>query len=149
MAPAWTVTPTDPSMSQTSWRLRTPIWLANQAQGAPRSETERGLPMSQHPNARLTPRGRERMVARIEGGERVADMARRVAGAILVAGAQGDLEDRSGRPALESYRPPPSKPRGARASRVRGAPPSVPASSSSVGDSLARGPRPAVPMASP
>ena len=105
--------------------------------------------MSQHPNARLTPRGRERMVARIEGGERVSDMARRVAGAILVAGAQGDLEDRSGRPALESYRPPLPKLRGARASRVRGAPPSVPASSSSVGDSLARGPRPGVPMASP
>lgn len=32
--------------------------------------------MSQHPNARLTPRGRETMVSRVLGGERVSDVAR-------------------------------------------------------------------------
>ena len=31
--------------------------------------------MSQHPNARLTPRGRETMVARIESGEPVGTVA--------------------------------------------------------------------------
>ena len=34
--------------------------------------------MSQHPNARLTPRGRETMVARVLGGERVSDVARQM-----------------------------------------------------------------------
>ena len=34
--------------------------------------------MSQHPNARLTPRGRETMVSRVEAGERVRDVARQM-----------------------------------------------------------------------
>ena len=34
--------------------------------------------MSQHPNARLTPRGRETLVSRVAAGERVADVARQM-----------------------------------------------------------------------
>ena len=34
--------------------------------------------MSQHPSARLTPRGRERMAERVEAGEPVAEVARQV-----------------------------------------------------------------------
>lgn len=34
--------------------------------------------MSQHPSARLTPKGRERMVERIEAGEPVSEVARQV-----------------------------------------------------------------------
>ncbi len=34
--------------------------------------------MSQHPNARLTPRGRETLVARVEAGERVSEVARQM-----------------------------------------------------------------------
>lgn len=39
---------------------------------------ERGPPMCQHPNARLAPRGRETMVARIRGGEGVGEVARQM-----------------------------------------------------------------------
>ena len=34
--------------------------------------------MSQHPNARLTPRGRETLVSRVAGGERVSDVSRQM-----------------------------------------------------------------------
>lgn len=34
--------------------------------------------MSQHPNARLTPRGRETLVSRIEAGAGVAEAARQM-----------------------------------------------------------------------
>ena len=34
--------------------------------------------MSQHPNARLTPRGRETLVSRVAGGERIRDVARQM-----------------------------------------------------------------------
>lgn len=34
--------------------------------------------MSQHPNARLTPRGRQRLVERIEAGEAVGEAARQM-----------------------------------------------------------------------
>ena len=34
--------------------------------------------MSQHPNARLTPRGRETLVSRVLGGGRVSDVARQM-----------------------------------------------------------------------
>ena len=34
--------------------------------------------MSQHPNARLTPRGREALVSRVAAGERVSDVARQM-----------------------------------------------------------------------
>ena len=39
---------------------------------------ERGPPMSQHPNARLTPWGRQRLVERIEAGEAVGEVARQM-----------------------------------------------------------------------
>lgn len=38
----------------------------------------RGVPMPQHPNARLTPRDRETLVFRVAGGERVSDVARQM-----------------------------------------------------------------------
>lgn len=34
--------------------------------------------MSQHPNARLTPRGRELLASRVAGGERVSAVARQI-----------------------------------------------------------------------
>lgn len=34
--------------------------------------------MSQHPNARLTPRGHETLVSRVAGGERVSDVSRQM-----------------------------------------------------------------------
>ena len=63
--------------------------------------------MFQHPNARLTPpRGRERMVARIEAGEPVAEVARQVgvsrqtASKWLARARRGEpLSDRPSRPA--------------------------------------------------
>ena len=61
--------------------------------------------MSQHPSARLTPKGRERMVERIEAGEPVSEVARQVgvsrrtAGKWLARARAGEpMADRPSRP---------------------------------------------------
>ena len=61
--------------------------------------------MSQHPNARLTLRGRETLVSRVEGGERVRDVARQMgvsrqtASKWLARARRGEpMSDRSSRP---------------------------------------------------
>lgn len=61
--------------------------------------------MSQHPNARLTPRGRETLVSRVAGGERVSDVARQMgvsrqtASKWLARARRGEpMSDRSSRP---------------------------------------------------
>lgn len=61
--------------------------------------------MSQHPNARLTPRGRETLVSRVESGAGVADVARQMgvsrqaASKRLARARRGEpMSDRSGRP---------------------------------------------------
>ena len=62
--------------------------------------------MSQHPNARLTPRGRQRLVERIEAGEAVGEAARQMgvsrqtASKWVARARRGEpLSDRPGRPA--------------------------------------------------
>ncbi len=62
--------------------------------------------MSQHPNARLTPRGRQRLVERIEAGEAVGEAARQMgvsrqtAGKWVARARRGEpLSDRPSRPA--------------------------------------------------
>ncbi|WP_417229648.1 helix-turn-helix domain-containing protein [Thermophilibacter sp.] len=40
--------------------------------------SEGGCPMSQHPNAGITSRGRETLISRVAGGERVSDVARQM-----------------------------------------------------------------------
>lgn len=61
--------------------------------------------MSQHPNARLRPRGRETLVSRVESGAGVADVARQMgvsrqtASKRLARARRGEpMSDRSGRP---------------------------------------------------
>ena len=70
--------------------------------------------MSQHPNARLTPRGRETLVSRIESGVGVADAARQMsvsrqtASKRLVRARRGEpMSDRSSRPARLARLTPP------------------------------------------
>ena len=61
--------------------------------------------MSQHPNARLTPRGRELLASRVAGGERVSAVARQMgvsrqtASKWLARARRGEpMSDRSSRP---------------------------------------------------
>ena len=61
--------------------------------------------MSQHPNARLTPRGRETLVSRIESGAGVAEAARQMgvsrqtASKWLARARRGEpMSDRTSRP---------------------------------------------------
>ncbi|WP_366775541.1 leucine zipper domain-containing protein [uncultured Parolsenella sp.] len=61
--------------------------------------------MCQHPNARLTPRGRETMVARIRGGEGVGEVARQMGAGrqtasrrLARAGRGEPMTDRASRP---------------------------------------------------
>ncbi|WP_255202198.1 leucine zipper domain-containing protein, partial [Adlercreutzia caecimuris] len=55
--------------------------------------------MPSHPNAKLTPRGRETLVSRIESGVGVADAARQTACKWLRRSRRGEgLADRSSRP---------------------------------------------------
>lgn len=70
--------------------------------------------MRQHPNARLTPRARETLVARVEAGERVGEVARQMgvsrqtASKWLARARRGEpLEDRSSRPRVLARLTPP------------------------------------------
>ena len=61
--------------------------------------------MPQHPNARLTPRGRETLVSRVEGGESVSSVARQIgvsrqaASKWLARARRGEpMSDRASRP---------------------------------------------------
>lgn len=70
--------------------------------------------MSQHPNARLTPRGRETLVSRIGSGTGVAEAARQMgvsrqtAGKWLARARRGEpISDRSSRPATLARLTPP------------------------------------------
>ena len=75
--------------------------------------------MEQHPNAKLTPKGRETLVSRIESGLGVAEAARQMgisrqtAGKWLRGSRSGEgLSDRSSRPRRPARRagPPPCPP---------------------------------------
>lgn len=70
--------------------------------------------MSQHPNARLTPRGRELLASRVSGGERVSAVARRMgvgrqtASKWLSRARRGEpLSDRPSRPRRPAGSTPP------------------------------------------
>ena len=63
--------------------------------------------MEQHPNARLTPRGRETLVARVAAGERVGEAARQTgvirqtASKWLARARRGEpVSDRASRPGV-------------------------------------------------
>lgn len=84
--------------------------------------------MSQHPNARLTPRGRETLASRIGSGTGVAEAARQMgvsrqtAGKWLARARRGEpMSDRSGRPATLARPTPPGRRGGG-----RGCPPRPP-----------------------